>query len=311
MAGVNALDPGELARLSSMTLRARVIVEGAFAGLHHNPNLGAAIEFAEHKEYSPGDEIRRIDWKVVARQDRYYVKQYEDETEMRTLLVLDASASMGYGRGPVSKLTYAGYLAAALAYLTARQGDPAGLMVYDGHLRRYLPPSSRGGHVRELLGVLEDVAPAGETQLASALERVADLAQRRSLVVVFSDLLDAEARETAPRTRESAVGPAAEALAQLALRGHDVVLFHVLDPDEIDLPFDDLTQFLAMEPGDTRNVVVDANELGASFRRESEAFRARWRQTCLQAGIEYRLVTTQEAPAQVLRTFIGGRRRKG
>lgn len=306
MAGINALDPTELARLSTMALRARVIVEGTFVGSHHNPNLGSAIEFAEHKEYAPGDEIRRIDWKLVGRQDRYYVKQFEDETEMRTLLLVDASASMGYGRQGVSKLMYAGFLAAALAYLLGRQGDPTGLMIHDSRLRRYLPPSGRGGHIRELLGTLDGLAPGGETNLAAALERVADLAHKRSLVIVLSDLLDADKRDGAS---QAATGPTALALAQLALRGHDVALFHVLDPDEVDLPFEEVTQFLAMEPNDARSVTVDASELRQSFQEESAAFRARWRATCLQAGVEYRPVITQEAPGTVLRAFIGERRR--
>lgn len=309
MAGINALDPLELARLSSMALRARVIVEGAFVGLHHNPNLGSAIEFAEHKEYAPGDEIRRIDWKLVGRQDRYYVKQFEDETEMRTLLLVDASASMGYARAGVSKLMYAGFVAAALAYLLGRQGDPTGLLIHDSRMRRYLPPSGRAGHIRELLGTLDGMRPGGETNLAAALERVADLAHKRSLVVVLSDLLDADKREAAGAT-EAAAGPTALALAQLALRGHDVALFHVLDPDEVQLPFDDVTQFLGVEPNDSRSVVVDASELRQSFAQESAAFRARWRQTCVQAGVDYRSVITNEAPGAVLRAFIGERRQK-
>jgi uncharacterized protein (DUF58 family) len=302
--GINALDPTELARLSSMALRARVIVEGAFAGLHHNPSLGSATEFAEHKEYAPGDEIRRIDWKVVGRQDRYYVKRFEDETEMRTFLVLDGSASMGYGRQGVSKLMYAGFVTAALAYLLARQGDPAGLLIYDQTMRRYLPPSGRGGHIRELLGTLDTIQAGGPTNLAAALERVADLAQRRSVIIIFSDLLDLE---TDNKPAATASGPTAEALTQLSARGHDVVIFHVLDPDEIDLPFDEVTQFMGVEPGDDRDVIVDAADLRASFRNESSAFQSRWRQTCLQAGIEYRLLTTQDAPGTVLRSFIGAR----
>ena len=135
----------DIARLGSMSVRARVIVEGAFAGMHQNPHAGSSIEFAEHKEYAPGDDIRRIDWKAVGRVDRYYIKRFEDETEMRTFLLVDASASMGYGRTGVTKLTYASYLAAALAYLLAQQGDPAGLMLFDEKTRQYLPPRTRGG----------------------------------------------------------------------------------------------------------------------------------------------------------------------
>src|SRR3954468_11521058 len=147
-----ALDPMDIARLGSMSVRARVIVEGAFAGMHQNPHAGSSIEFSEHKEYAPGDDIRRIDWKAVGRVDRYYVKRFEDETEMRTYLAVDVSGSMGYGgKGGVSKLEYAGYLAAAMAYLLGKQGDPAGLLLFDGESRHYLPPSTRPGQVREIL----------------------------------------------------------------------------------------------------------------------------------------------------------------
>src|SRR5215831_2446186 len=214
-----ALDPLDLARLSSMSVRARVIVEGAFAGLHHNPHAGTSIEFAEHKEYAPGDDIRHIDWKAVGRVGRYYIKRYEDETEMRTFLLVDASASMGYGRLGVTKLAYASYLAAALGYLLAQQGDPAGLLLFDEGTRQYLPPRTRGGHIRDLLAALEAAYPAGKTEPGRAVGEIGEIADRRSLVVLFSDLLDAPA-ELADRLR------------QVRSRGNDVVLFHLLDPDE-------------------------------------------------------------------------------
>src|SRR5258708_26417776 len=153
--GALALDPIDLSRLSTMTLRARVIVEGAFAGMHHNPHAGTSIEFAEHKEYAPGDDLRHMDWKAVGRVDRYYIKRFEDETEMRTFLLVDSSASMGYKRSGVSKLEYASYLAAALGYLLAQQGDPTGLVVFDERTRQYLPPRTRGGHIPDLLLALQ------------------------------------------------------------------------------------------------------------------------------------------------------------
>src|SRR5215467_6148679 len=210
-----ALDPTDIARLESMAVRARVIVEGAFAGMHQNPHAGASIEFSEHKEYAPGDDIRRIDWKAAGRVDRYYIKRFEDETEMRTFLLVDASASMGYGRGGVTKLAYASYLAAALGYLLAQQGDPAGLLLFDEGTRQYLPARTRGGHIRDLLLALEGAYPAGRTQPGRALGHVGELADRRSLVVLMSDLLDAPP-------------DLADRLRQLRSRGHDVTLFHLL-----------------------------------------------------------------------------------
>ncbi|HXI58518.1 MAG TPA: DUF58 domain-containing protein [Polyangia bacterium] len=291
-----ALDPLDLARLASLSVRARVIVEGAFAGMHHNPNAGTSIEFAEHKEYAPGDDIRHIDWKAVGRIDRYYIKRFEDETEMRTFLLVDASASMGYKRRGLTKLEYASYLAAALGYLLAQQGDPAGLLLFDEKTRQYLPPRSRGGHVRDLLLALEGAYPAGRTDPARALGHVSELADRRSLVVLFTDLLDA-------------ASTVADRLRLLRTHGHDVALFHLLDPDEVELPFTDLTQFEGMEPEDARRLLTDPRDLAASFRRESLALRERWRMTCLESRVEYLFATTDTPPADVLRSFLFARQR--
>src|SRR5450432_4789588 len=205
--------------------------------MHHNPHAGTSIEFAEHKEYAPGDDLRHMDWKAVARVERYYIKRFEDETEMRTFLLVDASASMGYKRRGVSKLEYASYLAAAPGYLLAQQGDPAGLVVFDEGTRQYLPPRTRGGHIRDLLLALEAVYAAGRTQPGRALAHAGELADRRSVIVLITDLLDAP-------------DDLADRLRQLRSRGHDVALFHLLDPDEVELPHQELelTEFEGIEP---------------------------------------------------------------
>jgi uncharacterized protein (DUF58 family) len=307
-----ALDPAALASLANLAVRARVIVEGAFSGMHHNLHAGTSMEFTEHKEYAPGDEIRRIDWKAAGRTGRYYIKRFEDETEMRTYLLVDASASMGYARTGVSKLTYAGWLAGAFAYLLGQQGDPSGLFIFDAESRSYLPPSTRGGQVREIFRLLETAAPGGTTGTDRILGHAGELIDKRSLVLLFTDLLDAEPapEENAPRPSkgDKALGPVAERLANLAARGHDVVVFHVLDPDEVELPFDDLMHFEGVEPGDMRTLLAEAPDLRDAFRAESAAFRERWRRACLETRIEYRMVTTQDAPADVLREFLSGRR---
>ncbi|HVZ72078.1 MAG TPA: DUF58 domain-containing protein [Polyangia bacterium] len=301
------LDPHDLARLATMSLRARVIVEGAFAGMHHNPHTGTSIEFAEHKEYAPGDDLRHMDWKAVARVERYYIKRFEDETEMRTFLLVDASASMGY-RGSneksVSKLAYASYLAAALGYLLAQQGDPAGLLAFDERTRQYLPPRTRGGHLHELLVALDGLYAAGRTQPGRALAHVGELADRRSVIVLFTDLLDAP---------DAGGDELANRLRQLRARGHDVTLFHLLDPDEVELPLDDLedlTEFEGVEPDDGRRLLVDPRDLAASFARESLALRERWRKRCLEARVEYRFATTSTPPSEVLRAFLFNRERE-
>jgi uncharacterized protein (DUF58 family) len=297
------LAPVELAKLASLTVRARTIVEGALSGMHRNLHPGASLEFTEHKEYSPGDDVRRIDWKAVARTDRYTVKRFEDETEMRVLLVLDSSGSMAYKRTGVSKLEYASYLSAALAYLVGQQRDAAGMLAFDSETRACLPPSTRPGQIREVLLALEGLGASGSADPARAFDNVAEICDKRSLIVVFSDLLDAEPADPGP----VATGALAERLRQLRARGHDVVLFHILDPDEVDLPFEELVHFEGMEPGDPRTLLAEARDLAQAFGEESEAFRQRWRATCLEGQIEYRFASTDVPPAEILRTFLADR----
>jgi len=300
---LDLLGPVELAKLASLALRARTIVEGALAGAHRNLHAGTSLEFTEHKEYAPGDDIRRLDWKAFARTDRYSIKRFEDETEMRVLLVLDASASMGYRRAGVSKLEYATYLAAALAYLVGQQRDAAGLLAFDAELRVRLPPSTRPGQIREVLTALEGLRPAGAAAFAPALDAVNELCDKRSLIILFSDLLDADASPVAGE----AGGVLSERLRQLRGRGHDVALFHLLDPDEIDLPFEDLTFFEGVEPGDGRTLLAEARELTSAFREESATFRQRWQTTAREARVEYRFARTDAPPAEILHRFLAER----
>lgn len=301
------LNPTELAQLASLDLRARTIVEGAFSGMHRNLHPGTSMEFTEHKEYAPGDEIRRIDWKAVGRGDRYFVKRFEDETEMHAVLVVDTSASMSYRRTGVSKFEYASTLAAALAYLMGKQGDAAGLLLFDVELRKYLPPTTRPGQIREVYRILEEAQPTGRTDAAQALARMGELLEKRSLIIFMSDLLDAETES--PGTRGVAQGPVADGLRQLRAHGHDVALFHLLDPDEVELPFQDLVFFEGMEPDDGRTLLVEAADLTETFRRESAALRDRWRSACLESRVEYRFATTDTPPGDVLRAFVGDRQK--
>jgi uncharacterized protein (DUF58 family) len=294
------LAPVDLAKLASLTVRARTIVEGALSGMHRNLHPGASLEFTEHKEYAPGDDVRRIDWKAVARTDRYTVKRFEDETEMRLLLIFDSSGSMAYRRTSVSKLEYATYLGAALAYLVGQQRDAAGMLAFDTETRAFLPPSTRPGQIREVLLALEGLRASGNTDPSRAFDAVGEVCDKRSLVVVFSDLLDSE-----PAAEGKAV--LGEHLRHLRARGHDVVLFHVLDPDEVNLPFEELVHFEGMEPGDDRTLLAEARDLVQAFAEESEAFRQRWRAACLEAQVEYRFVSTDSPPADVLRAFLADR----
>ena len=297
------LAPVDLARLSNLAVRARTIVEGALSGVHRNLHPGTSLEFTEHKEYAPGDDVRRIDWKAVARTDRYTIKRFENETEMRMLLLLDTSASMGYRRTSVSKLEYATYLCAALAYLVGQQRDAAGLIAFDDTPRALLPPSTRPGQIRELLAALEGLRPAGVANPDRAVDAVGEICDKRSLVILFSDLLDTEDATVGA----TATGAMAERVRQMRARGHDVVLFHLLDPDEIELPFDELMFFEGMEPGDSRTLLAEASDLAHAFREESAIFRERWRTTCLESRVEYRFARTDTPPAEVLHAFLSDR----
>lgn len=297
------LAPVDLARLSTLAVRARTIVEGALSGVHRNLHPGTSLEFTEHKEYAPGDDVRRIDWKAVARTDRYTIKRFENETEMRMLLVLDSSASMAYRRTSVSKLEYATYLCAALAYLVGQQRDAAGLLAYGDSTSALLPPSTRPGQIREVLAALENLRPAGVANPGRAADAVGEICDKRSLVILFSDLLDSEDTPTGA----TAKGPLADRVRQLRARGHDVVLFHILDPDEVELPFDELMFFEGMEPGDQRTLLAEASDLAQAFREESANLRERWRATCLEARVEYRFARTDIPPAEVLHAFLAAR----
>jgi uncharacterized protein (DUF58 family) len=289
------LDAASIARLADLKLRARVVVEGALAGLHRSPHHGASVEFAEHKEYSPGDEIRRIDWKAYGKFDKYYVKRYEEETELRGYLVVDCSASMGYQGGAASKLEYARWLAGGLAHLLLRQQDQAGLVAFADGLRAYLPPRSRAGHLGDLLDALAALEPRGTTDLGRAMAYVSDVARRRSLIVLLSDLLE---------TGYQAV----HLLRGLKARHHDVVLFHILDHDELTLPFDGPTEFEGME--DDRRVLADPAQVRAQYLAEMKAFTDGCRKSCAEGDVEYHLVDTSLPPSTVLLDFLRARGRR-
>jgi uncharacterized protein (DUF58 family) len=290
------LDPVVLARLATLKLRVRAITEGVLTGLHKSPHHGQSVEFAEHKEYTPGDDVRRIDWKAYGKFDKYYVKQFEQETNLRAWLVVDASGSMGYRGAPgrLTKLEYASALAASLAYLLVRQGDAAGLVAVSDRVLRAIPPRAAAAHLPALVEVLSALPPAGETRLAAAVDHVLEQAPRRSTVLVFSDLLDGEEKVM-------------RKLALLRRRKHDVTLFHVLDPHELEFPFEDPTLFLSME--DARQ--VEAN--GRDVRRGYLEVLARWleevRRAAGEADLEHVLCRTDRALDAVLLPFLARRER--
>ena len=286
------LDASTLAKLAGVKVRARAVMEGVLSGLHKSPHQGQSVEFSEHKEYAPGDELRHLDWKAFGKLDRYYVKRFEHETNLKATLVLDASGSMGYRSGALSKLEVATTLAGALAYLLVRQQDAAGLSVVTREGFADVPPRSAAGHLHAVLGALDSLQPGGGTDLFAAAEHLAERVRRGGLLLVFSDLFD---------DRDDAL---ARVLA-LRARRNDVAVFHVLDPAELEFPFDDPTLFLSME--DERRLEVNAREIRQSYLEEFEDFLARTRAACTEADVDYTLVRTDEPLDAVLLRFLGRR----
>jgi len=282
------LDAGSLAKLVGLQLRLQTVVEGTLAGIHSSPHHGSSIEFAEHKEYAPGDDLRHLDWKALGRLDRYYVKRFENETDLRAYLVLDCSGSMGYG-APLSKLEYGSVLVASLAYFLIRQGDRPGLLAFSDRVQSYVPPRSRSAHMTEVLSVLEQLQAAGTTDLARAINYLTEVMGHRSLVLVVSDLF--EHGENALRL-----------LVHLRARRHHVVLFHVLHEDELEFPFDRLTLFESME--DDRRVLVDPGGIRRSYLKQIHGFLRNTRQVCDTSEIEYHPISTAQPMDQVLLAFL-------
>jgi uncharacterized protein (DUF58 family) len=293
------LDPRTIARLGALPIRARVIVEGALSGLHRARLHGASVEFAEHKEYSPGDEIRHIDWKAYGKLDRYYVKQFEQESQLTVYLVLDASGSMEFAGGGLRKLEYGATALAALAYLVIKQQDRVGLRVFgDRAVDVLVPPRGKASHLHDLLAVLDQVMQGGgrgDESPADALERIGELARkRRSLIVLASDLFDADDR---------ALG----VLRQLRAQKHDVVVLHLLDPHERSLPYEGLTVFESLES--EHRLLVNPNAIRREYLARMEAFLARVATSCSEGGIDYRLVSTDRPIERTLLDLVTSRQK--
>ena len=234
----NYLHPEAIRRISSMEIRARNIVEGFLSGMHRSPYFGQSVEFVQHRQYVPGDDLRHIDWKVWGRQDRLYIKQYEEDTNLRCTLLVDASASMSYGRGPLNKYNYAATIASCLAYLSLRQQDSVGLTVFDQKIRTKLPWRTSRSHLQAIYKALESSPVSEKTNLTKVFKEILETYPKRSLMVIASDFLGSE--------KETLKG-----LTALRSAGHDILVFHILDDDELDFPFNDPTRLEGMESIDT------------------------------------------------------------
>lgn len=286
------LRPDVIRQVQRFDLKAKFVMEGFLAGLHTSPFKGFSVEFSEHRRYVPGDDFRSIDWKVWSRTNRYYVKQYEAETNLTGHLLVDLSGSMSY-TGPgssLSKIEYATYLAGALAYLMIGQQDPVGLITFGRETKTYLRPKSKPSHLYSILGVLSESKAKGPTGLAACLHQIAELIPHRGLVILFSDLLDNE-EETL------------QALAHLRYRGHDVILFHILAAAEARFPFDQLTRFEDPEE-ETSAVTADPPAIRASYLEEVRRFVERYREQCTRLRIDFIPVDTSTTFDKALLAYL-------
>ena len=291
---LSLLRPEVLASLSSLELVARSAVEGFFQGLHRSPKFGFSQEFAEYKAYSEGDDPRFIDWNVFARTDRTYIKRYLGDTNTRFMIAMDVSASMGYGSGPITKLRYAKFLAAALSYMTLQQHDPTGLIAFDSKIRSYRPPSSRTGTLNVLLHELDKLQPGSATNLDESFRQLREHCQRRGLVAVISDLY------CDPEALTKAVQP-------LAWGGHDIMIFQVLDRAELAPHWDESVLLKDLESGD--EVEVSPDYLRGGYRKRFDEHLALIKNVAAKHRADHILLATDEPLDKALRQYMTFRQR--
>ena len=288
------LDPVALSRLGNLELVARLVVEGFVTGLHKSPYQGFSVEFSEHRQYMPGDEIRHIDWKVFGKSDRYYVKKFEEETNLRAYLVLDASQSMTYqfdGSG-ISKLQYGCYLAASLTYLMLKQRDSVGLATFDQQIRDYIPPRGTPTHLQAIISILESITAGAETDVATVLHDLAKRIVRRGLVIVISDLLDQPTKVLS-------------ALKHFRHRKHEVIVFHLLDSAEKTFPFQGAISFQDLETG--QRLVTQADSLKSSYLEQLNRFIRDYQRGCGANMIDYVQINTDTPFDHALSAYLSNR----
>ena len=286
------LKPEVIARVARLEIKARQIVEGFLSGGHRSPYFGQSVEFVQHREYVPGDDVRRIDWKVWSKTDKVYVKLYEEDTNLRTTLIVDLSESMKFGSGATTKYDYGCTIAATLAYLLLRQQDSVGLVAFDESIRTKVPPHSKHTHLNDILAALEAEEPQQKTDMFDVLRHVAEEQGRRGMIVLVSDLL-------APRPG------LLKGLKLLRHRGHDVLVFHVLDDEELDFNFAGTTKFEGME--ELGDVLCDPRSLREGYLAAMQAYLDELRRFCAQQVIDYRTIRTSEHIDAVLLHYMNHR----
>jgi uncharacterized protein (DUF58 family) len=289
----NYFDPKVLAGISNLALRARWVVEGLLSGVHKSRAKGFSVEFEEHREYTPGDEIRRIDWKAFGKFDRYFIKEYEDETNLRAYLLLDGSASMNYASDGISKFDYGCTLTASLAYLILKQQDAAGVVTFSNRIESFVPPRAKRDYLMQILHALENRGPAGETNVGKILDELAGQIKRRGLIILISDLLDEPEQVL-------------KGLRQFRFKGNDVIVFHLLDPAELELPFDGNILFEDLEAAKLE-VIADPRAIRATYQQVVQEFITDMRKQCHDNAIDYQLISTATPLDQALASYLSWR----
>jgi uncharacterized protein (DUF58 family) len=283
-------DPTSLSKYGRLTMVARTVVEGFLTGVHKSPYKGFSVEFAEHRQYYPGDEIRHIDWRVYGKTDRYYIKEYEEETNLKAYLLVDASGSMAYQGEHLSKFQYAQYIAASLAYLMLHQLDAVGLVAHDTKVRQMIPPKASSKHLLRLLTTLEQTKPGGETSMAPLWHELAGQLRRRGLVVILSDCFD-----NLPALMR--------ALRHFRFCRHEVLLFHILAPEEIEFPFRKWTQFRNLEVRDHK-LLVDPQQLRKEYLKNFQTFCKDLRDQAGRMQVDYHMLRTDEPVDKALGLYL-------
>jgi uncharacterized protein (DUF58 family) len=289
-------DPSAMAKFGNLEVVAKLIVEGYIMGKHKSPFKGSSIEFVEHRNYYPGDEIRHIDWRAFGKTGKYYIKEYEDETNLRCYLIVDASGSMGYSGSAISKFDYSRYLASALGYLLLQQRDATGLITFDTKVRDQFNPSSNAQNFHRLTTMLEARKTGGETSMSKVFERILPMIKRRSLVVIISDCFDR-------------IEPLTTALRQFRHSRHEVILFHVVAPEEEDFPFRNPTQFRNLEIADHWKL-VDPHQLRNHYLEQYNAFCEELSRQCRSVGADYHKLVTNMPYHRALGAFLDDRARQ-
>jgi uncharacterized protein (DUF58 family) len=291
------LTPDDLKKISNLQVLARLVVEGFCSGLHRSPHKGFSVEFKQHRPYVHGDEIRHLDWRVFGRSDRFYIREYEEETNLRATLLLDASGSMAYGPEGKSKLLYATRLAACLSYLMLQQQDSVGMVTFDTQVRRYIPPRAQTSHLQVLANELQGVEPGGETELADVFHDLVPRLHRRGLIIILSDCF-------------GDVSGILSALAHLRHARHEILVFQIWDRDELEFPFRSWTRFDCLEVAGKKHL-IDPNHLRAAYLDNLEKFRAELKQGCHRHRVDLVPLTTDQPYAEALAHYLTLRMRRG